>query len=141
MSSTLRPQIDPELAPALEMLPKERRLGTLEAIIGMRKIMELEMGPSTAASDPEISVEEISFEGPDGNAIELVILRKKNSIGDKRPCLYNIHGGGMILGTRHMFITTMFPYVKEFDLVSHNSFSLKMVLQRPLTLLVGPCFS
>jgi acetyl esterase/lipase len=117
MSSILKPQIDPELAHALNLFPKESKLGTLEGILDQRKMMAPQMSPAAALSDPEISAEEISFQGPEGNTIELVVLRLKNSAGGKRPCLYNIHGGGMMMGTRHMFIAGMFPYVKEFDMV------------------------
>lgn len=118
MSSIVKPAIDPELVPLLAMFPKESALGTLDGIIKTRAFMAPQMLPSIASSDPEIEAKEISFVGPEGNTIELCVMRLKKPAGGKRPCLYNIHGGGMVLGTRHMFIAGLFPLVKAFDLVA-----------------------
>lgn len=135
MSSIVKPAIDPELVPLLAMFPKESALGTLDGIIKTRAFMAPQMLPSIASSDPEIEAKEISFVGPEGNTIELCVMRLKKPAGGKRPCLYNIHGGGMVLGTRHMFIAGLFPLVKAFDLVSWNL----MVKKRDADPFVGGC--
>ncbi|TVY36269.1 Carboxylesterase [Lachnellula subtilissima] len=66
---------------------------------------------------PDLSREDISIPGPDGNTIELTIVRPKAPAKGPRNAIYYIHGGGMIMGTRHFMLYEAFPWIKELDAV------------------------
>ncbi|TVY46184.1 Carboxylesterase [Lachnellula occidentalis] len=66
---------------------------------------------------PDLSREDISIPGPDGNTIELTIVRPKAPAKGPRNAIYYMHGGGMILGTRHFSLQEAFPWAKELDAV------------------------
>ncbi|TVY78149.1 Carboxylesterase NlhH [Lachnellula suecica] len=67
--------------------------------------------------DPSLSREDLTIPGPDGNTIELTIVKPNTPASGPRNAIYYIHGGGMILATRHFMVQGMFPWVKSLDAV------------------------
>ncbi|KAH8672508.1 alpha/beta hydrolase fold-3 domain-containing protein [Tricladium varicosporioides] len=69
------------------------------------------------SSDPELSLEQASISGPSGAPdLKLAIIKKKTSTAiEPRPCIYYIHGGGMVMGNRLAFAN--FDWVKQLDVV------------------------
>ncbi|TVY52508.1 Carboxylesterase NlhH [Lachnellula cervina] len=115
-----KPPYDPQMMEILviaEALPPKgpRPPPTKENIVEHRKFV----GMFEAKYDdyPDLSHEEISIPGPDGNTIELTIVRPKAPAKEPRNAIYYIHGGGMILGTRHLMLQEAFPWAKELDAV------------------------
>jgi acetyl esterase/lipase len=116
MSSSVKPPYDPELLEVFNVFPKLPSF-TKEILVKVRKSYEPLAGPEANLTDPAISHEEKIIPGPGGD-IALAILRSRNSAGGKRPGIVYYHGGGMIMGTRFMGISTTFEWVKEFDAVA-----------------------
>ncbi|MEO6093705.1 MAG: alpha/beta hydrolase [Novosphingobium sp.] len=93
-SSGTRHLIDPELLPALEMLPAfEFNHETLPAI-------REGLSGAVIPFDPPIAPVEKVIEGPDG-AVSVFWFDPEPSAKD-RPALLHIHGGGMVIGSARL---------------------------------------
>jgi len=92
-TSTTRHLIDPELLPALEMLP------TFELNAESLPAIREAIGRLTESSSPELPIPPIEemIDGPDG---PIEVLWFDPAPGERsRPALLHIHGGGMVLGS------------------------------------------
>ena len=91
------PLIDPEIAAALAALPID--LGqmfsglTTESVVAIRAAMSA--GPTPALSD---RVERVDHHVPDTEGV-VVRVHRPRSVGANRPCIYWMHGGGLVLGS------------------------------------------
>lgn len=114
----MKPQIDPEMLPAMAMIPSSD-LSSLEVIQATRKMIKMgdEAAMTAVKQAGEVEIEERTCEGVGGNVVELLVLKSKRGEG-KKACVYNVHGGGMIMGSRYMFVAGLVEMVKEFDVVS-----------------------
>jgi acetyl esterase/lipase len=121
MSITItHPPFDPELAAVLASLP----VGTNEPL----RIENIPAGRETLAamlgvSDEmlrrggAITVEERQIPGPVGAPdISVMILRPANRTG-AAPALYNIHGGGMIMGNSRTGLEGCLDWIEELGIV------------------------
>ncbi|KAE9371358.1 alpha/beta-hydrolase [Stipitochalara longipes BDJ] len=115
MASLLRPPFDRELAEILKYIPPNEAL-TWENVMQKRESIKPICVPEAVFTDPEIKHEEVTISRPSGN-VELSIIRRKKSAGGLRPAFYWIHGGGMLLGTRHFLLGQTFVWVKHLDAV------------------------
>ena len=92
--------VDPELASALGELPFDlgAALGVLSNdTIGAVRDAVAQMPP------PELSdrVERVDYEVPDSGGVIVRMHRPVDAVG-RLPCIYWIHGGGLVLGSRLM---------------------------------------
>lgn len=122
MTSVTRshPPFDPELAAVLAAMPAEM-FGpiVIEEIPARREtILAQQVVPDeTLRRGGAIELEERRVPGPPGEPdLTLLILRPANRTG-LAPGLYNIHGGGMIMGDRRSGVDGMLDWVEEFGLV------------------------
>ena len=118
--ATSKPPYDPQMLEALavtESLPPKgpRPSPTKEDIVERRKF--LAVLEAKYEDHPDLSREDLTIPGPDGNTIELTIVKPKAPAKGLRNAIYYIHGGGMIMGTRHFMLQETFPWVKELDAV------------------------
>lgn len=141
MSTSLKPAFDPVLLEVLNQFPRipEDGVSEHELVLQRRQAIAPQCESSVVLVDPDILHEEVTFPGPGGNII-LTILRYKNSAGGSRPAFYYIHGGSMVMGTRHFLLNVTFPIVKEFDAVV-ISVEYRLAPEHPAPAQVEDCYA
>ncbi|ROO87259.1 acetyl esterase/lipase [Actinocorallia herbida] len=111
-----RPPFDPELVPVIEaqraVMPPlgADTLGALRDLIasGLPGMPETDLTAGGA-----VVVEELTVPGPEGAPeIALTVLRPARETGPL-PGIYHVHGGGMVMGTRHVGLAGFVGYVAE----------------------------
>lgn len=89
--------VHPELADIFAALPERPAdpYADIEALrAGFRALMAPQMGP-----DPRVTVEDAVIPGPDGNNIDLHVIRPADAAeGEVLPGIFYIHGGGFAYG-------------------------------------------
>ncbi|MFD8547909.1 alpha/beta hydrolase [Streptomyces sp. NPDC059649] len=93
-TTTVRPH--PELAGILDRLPPRPAdpYADIEAVrSGFRQLM----APLMPAHDPRVTVRELTVQGPDGNPLDVQVLRPAGAEGVLPGVLY-LHGGGFAYG-------------------------------------------
>ncbi|MFT4233009.1 MAG: alpha/beta hydrolase fold domain-containing protein, partial [Leucobacter sp.] len=111
---------DPALAEILRHVPRSDQIPTLEQIPALR-----EGGLPTPPLAQIIGARAIDYEdrlipGPVGAPdLEITIIRPRNAAG-ALPCLYNIHGGGTIMGKRRDDHQRLVPMVEDLGAVTVN---------------------
>jgi acetyl esterase/lipase len=122
---THHPNLDPELAASLDKIARPVvDLSTLspEDLPGLRAQMNA-MLAAAPTLDPAVAVEDRLVAGPDGAPdIRLRIYRpagedRGEDAGQALPCLYWIHGGGMIFGLPEQDDFRMAEYVTQLGCV------------------------
>lgn len=120
----LHKNLDPELAPAVPNMltifgDLDRSSLTLEDIPKMRQALanaQAAMGDSVEPN-PNVSCEERFIPGPEGAPdVRVKIYRPLNQL-EALPCLYHIHGGGMILGSIDGEEAQMASYAEKLNAV------------------------
>ncbi|NUP66197.1 MAG: alpha/beta hydrolase fold domain-containing protein, partial [Nonomuraea sp.] len=114
---------DPALSAVLDGMPKlDGPPPSPETIPLMRAAGAAMPAPSVAEAigTREIDAEERVIPGPEGAPdLEITVLRPRHATRPV-PGLYNIHGGGMITGTRHMDTPRLVALVEELGVVAVN---------------------
>ncbi|MEU5155165.1 alpha/beta hydrolase fold domain-containing protein [Glycomyces sp. NPDC021274] len=117
---TTRPPFDPELVPAEVMLREATAAPTIESLPAVRAAMQdgfLGAEPTDLTAGGRVRVEERRVPGPEGAPeITLLILSPVEARGPVGG-IFNIHGGGMIVGDRRTGIEMYLPYVVDGDAV------------------------
>lgn len=117
---TTRPPFDPELAPVEEMMRATPLAPTIETLPALRVTMQegsLGAEPPDLTAGGRVLVEERQVPGPEGAPeITLLILSPASPRGPVAG-IFNIHGGGMILGDRRSGVELLLPYVADGDAV------------------------
>lgn len=119
---TYRPvPFDPEIAPIVEAMPQMGGELTLEAIPAMREGSAMPATPiAELIGDREIDAVDRTIPGPAGEPdLEVTIFTPRGLEGPV-PGLYNIHGGGMIVGDRHMDNGRLVDLVDALKVVAVN---------------------
>ncbi|MFF7702598.1 alpha/beta hydrolase [Streptomyces lydicus] len=95
-STPAHPRVHPELAGVLARLPArpENPYADIEAV---RANFAALMAPRMTTPDPRVTVRHTSFTGPDGNTVEVQVLRPAGAEGVLPGVLY-VHGGGFAYG-------------------------------------------
>ncbi|WP_309114400.1 alpha/beta hydrolase [Saccharothrix sp.] len=111
---------DPEIEPALaKILQPEAPPFTPETIPTMRAAMAAMFPPAAeVVGDAPVDVVERTFPGPAGE-LEVTILSPRG-LDSPVPGLYNIHGGGMMIGHRNMDTGRLLALVLELGVVAVN---------------------
>ena len=116
-STHTHPLIDPELAAAM---PAELREPlSLANIPARRELLSRMLGSDEAIESRRetVEAEELVVPGPrDSPGVPMLVLRPRRR-GGPYPCVFHIHGGGMVLGDRRVGIATMLEWMDEIDLV------------------------
>ncbi|KAL7961252.1 alpha/beta-hydrolase [Trichoderma compactum] len=66
-------------------------------------------------SDPSLETERVTIPGPRGDIEILVVKPKGASSTDKRPAMYNIHPGGVVIGDEYANLDLAVSWMKEID--------------------------
>ncbi|QFR01654.1 alpha/beta hydrolase [Streptomyces phaeolivaceus] len=118
-----RPPFDPDVAEALARMAEESANGTpwtmattlrLDNLAELRELSKDAFGEDLNAFGAEC--EDFLIPGHLGDEIALSVYRRPGSSGP-RPCVFNIHGGGMVIGDRFFGLSLALPWIKEHDAV------------------------
>ncbi|MGP4100670.1 alpha/beta hydrolase [Nonomuraea sp. KM90] len=96
MSSPARPALDPELNALLAGLPLVRQI-TPQILAQLRQMPPSPVEPLLEGR--EVHRREVTVPGLDGAPIPMTVLTPAGA-GSGAPCVYWMHGGGMIMGDR-----------------------------------------
>jgi len=113
---------DPEIEPALaQIVQPDAPPFTPETIPAMRQSMAAMFPPAAeVVGDAPVDVVERTVPGPEGAPdLEITILSPRDLAGPV-PGLYNIHGGGMMVGHRNMDVSRLVALVLELGVVAVN---------------------
>ncbi|CAM3908592.1 alpha/beta hydrolase [Kibdelosporangium persicum] len=112
------PAIEPELA---RLVPEDSPGYTPETLPAMRQAMAAMVRPAAqVVGDAPVDLVERTVPGPDGAPdLEVTILSPRDRDGSV-PALYNIHGGGMMVGHRDMDVPRLLALVLELGVVAVN---------------------
>lgn len=109
-------RFDAELTAALAAWPRAQAVPTVASIRARLVAPE----PDELLRDSGVLREDVVVEGEDGAALEISVLRRADSVSSAtaRPGIYNLHGGGMIVGTRFTGIGRVIDWVRRFDAIA-----------------------
>ncbi len=110
-----RPPYDAELAIALEALPLP---GTVTSA-GLAARRELERSPAVddVIGGRAVRHETVTVHGPGGPLPLSVFRRTEAGRSGPSPCIYFVHGGGMVVGDRHAGVGVALDWVERFGAV------------------------
>src|SRR4051794_149388 len=110
------PPFDPQLESIAASMPVAPM--TSEALQAMRR----QTNAGVAAVQPkldlyDVTLEEVTIPGPGGDIVLAIIRPDSPTVN--APAIYNIHGGGMIMGDRYTNMSDyhLIEWVVKFDLV------------------------
>ncbi|WP_199510723.1 alpha/beta hydrolase [Nucisporomicrobium flavum] len=131
----MRPDLDPELAALLAGMPLVPRLDA-----GMlAQIRPFASAPIEPLLDGRaVERRELTIPGPDGAALPLTILRPADRTA-AAPCVYWIHGGGMVMGDRYSQIDIPLEWLDRFGAVV-VSVDYRLAPESSGTALVDDCY-
>lgn len=116
MPTLPRPPFDPELQAALDLMPP---LPALSAeMIPLLRARPLSAPIETTLEGRDVEVVDHTVQGHGGDEIIVSVLRRKGHSGTSGPGVYNIHGGGMIVGGRWDGAESLVDYVEQYDAVA-----------------------
>lgn len=110
-----RPDLDPELAALLAAMPEMPPLGpdTLAAIRPYATVPA-----ETALAGRDVDRRDVTVTAPDGASIGLTILSPSRRDRDvPAPCVYWIHGGGMVMGDRFSQVDIPLDWLEQLGAV------------------------
>jgi len=111
-----RPDLDPELQSLLQALPEAPALDE-EALALIRPYAV--MPPETALADAGADRRDVTITGQDGASIPLTVLSPAglDVAAGEAPCIYWLHGGGMVMGDRFSQIDVPLQWLARFGAV------------------------
>ncbi|WP_238016059.1 alpha/beta hydrolase [Dactylosporangium sp. AC04546] len=110
-----RPEIDPELQALLADLPLSSEL-TPELLAQIRQIASTPV--ETVLDGRAVERREVTFARPDGARIPLSVLSPQRAgRSTAAPCVYWLHGGGMVMGDRFSQIDIPLEWLDRFGAV------------------------
>ncbi|MFS8198418.1 alpha/beta hydrolase [Streptomyces sp. CWNU-52B] len=136
-----RPDLDPELRELLAGMPPMPELGT-EVLAQLRPYSSTPVEPLLAArpAGQRVDRREITVPAPDGAPIPLSVLSPADSgRATAAPCVYWIHGGGMVMGDRFSQIDVPLEWLDEFGAVV-VSVDYRLAPEATGTTLVDDCY-
>lgn len=117
-TTPIRPPLDAESEAALAAMAAELPEITLEDLPRTRRtlssLLELTQDELDAFG---VSRREITIPGHDGASLEATVYARADHVG-QGPGIYHVHGGGMMLGTRHTGIQQLLPWLRDHDAVA-----------------------
>ncbi|NBM18683.1 alpha/beta hydrolase [Streptomyces sp. GC420] len=135
--TTARPALDPELRELLAGMPLMPQLGP-EVLAQVRPFSSMPVEPLLEGR--VIDRREVTVPGPDGERIPLSVFspaRAERSAG--APCVYWVHGGGMVMGDRFSQIDIPLEWLDEFGAVV-VSVDYRLAPEATGTTLVDDCY-
>ncbi|MER5339103.1 alpha/beta hydrolase [Streptomyces mirabilis] len=136
------PPFDPELAAALEIIREQLPSSfSVEMIPALREGMALSEGADLDLTrDGAFAVEERTVPGPQGAPdIPLLICRPTRAAAAV-PVVYNVHGGGMVIGDNRTGVGEMLDWAEELG-TAVVSVEYRLAPEHPHPALVEDCYA
>ncbi|KAL6852153.1 alpha/beta-hydrolase [Trichoderma novae-zelandiae] len=121
--SPVRPPFDPEVARGVppgmvdgslsKAMPTDSAVRLAAVRVAGDQVAEAEK--NAILSDPTLEVEEVFIPGPRGD-IRLSVIRPKDDVSKnikKRPAIYNIHPGALVMGNEYTAISSVITWMKD----------------------------
>ncbi len=135
-----RPPLDAELAAVLASLPTEAATSVGEKDIPrLRRVFAAKATDLSCISQLDLAVDEQQAIAPDGVEVPLTVLRPRRTSGPV-PCIYYVHGGGMIAGNRLVRIDTLAELVIELG-VAVVSVEYRLAPEHPYPAGLQDCYA
>ncbi|MFD9003066.1 alpha/beta hydrolase [Streptomyces sp. NPDC059582] len=135
--TTARPALDPELRELLADMPLMSQLGP-EILAQLRQLPSTPLEPLLAHR--QVARREISVSAEDGSPIPLSVFTPANSDRTTAaPCIYWMHGGGMVMGDRFSQIDIPLEWLDQFGAVV-VSVDYRLAPEATGTALVDDCY-
>src|SRR6266568_3477966 len=139
-----RPQFDAELLAKLnELGPEVFPIVTAETISAAREAIVSTLGGITDEDirrKGAIEFEERRVAGPPGAPDISLLICKPAGVQGSLPCIYYIHGGGMIIGGNRLGISYLLNWVEEYQLVG-VSVEYRVAPEHPHPAPVEDCYA
>lgn len=137
-SSLPRPEFDPQLQPAIDVILAGPSTLTLEMIPLMR---EHGFGPSVdeLLRDRPVTHVEMTAPGPDGVELRVSVFRRSDHVAGG-PAILHLHGGGMVGGDRFLGADTFLPWAERYDAVV-ASVEYRLAPEHPDPIPVEDCYA
>ncbi|HJQ05492.1 MAG TPA: alpha/beta hydrolase [Nocardioides sp.] len=133
------PPLDAELAPVIAAMGAAVPKVTPESLSQLRAWGEQMPKPDLTAGGA-VTVAERRIPGPEGAAdLTITILSPAGGAGGL-PLIYNMHGGGLVMGDRHLYLDQLAPFVAEGSAVV-ISVSYRFAPEHPAPAQVEDCYS
>ncbi|MEV0949573.1 alpha/beta hydrolase [Promicromonospora sp. NPDC050249] len=116
--TTTRPEIDPELRPLLDLVPAAN-LGpdTLAQVRGLAATTADGI-ESLLTTGRTVDRRDVTVTAPDGTAVPLTVLSPPGlDRSTPAPCVYWVHGGGMVMGDRFSNLDIPLEWLDELGAV------------------------
>ncbi|MEO3748097.1 alpha/beta hydrolase [Plantactinospora sp. B5E13] len=132
-----RPDLDPELRTLLAEMPLMPQLDD-EVLAHLRQLPSTPV--DTLLAGRTVDRREVTVPGPDGNPIPLSIMSPAGAgRATAAPCVYWIHGGGMVMGDRYSQIDIPLEWLDLFGAVV-VSVDYRLAPEATGTALVDDCY-
>jgi acetyl esterase/lipase len=132
-----RPALDPELRELLTDMPLLSQL-TPEVLAQLRQLPSAPV--DSLPAHRQVDRREVSVQAKDGAQIRLSVFSPANTDrGAAAPCIYWIHGGGMVMGDRFSQIDIPLEWLDEFGAVV-VSVDYRLAPEATGTTLVDDCY-
>ncbi|WP_193608276.1 alpha/beta hydrolase [Nocardioides lijunqiniae] len=136
--TTSRPDLDPELLALLATLPQAPALSP-ETLPMIRPYAVVP--PETALAGSTADRREVTITSADGTSIALTVLTPSGApSGAAAPCIYWVHGGGMVMGDRYSQIDIPLEWLVRFGAVV-VSVDYRLAPEASGTTLVDDCYA
>lgn len=116
MPTLARPPFDPELQAALDLMPASPPLSA--EILPLIRSTPLSPPIETVLEGRDVEFVDHTVHGHGGDEIIVSVVRRKGHSGTSGPGIYNIHGGGMIMGDRWLGAESVIDFVEQYDAVA-----------------------
>lgn len=132
---------DPEIAPVVEAMADAGPPMNKETLSGIRSGDDpMSVSPAEVIGDRDIEYSDHVIPGPDGAPdIEITVLRPRGVAGPL-PCLYNMHGGGMIVGHRSWETARLVDLVETHKAIAVNV-EYRLAPENPYPAGVEDCYA
>jgi len=135
--TTARPTLDPELRELLADMPLMSRLSP-EILAQLRRVPSTPVEPLLAHR--QVDLREVTVPAKDGAPIPLSVFSPANTDRTTAaPCVYWMHGGGMVMGDRFSQIDIPLEWLDEFGAVV-VSVDYRLAPEATGTALVDDCY-
>jgi len=105
-----RPQLDTELSARLAGMP----LGTTIDADILAQMRQYKTPVETLLEGRLVERQEVQISTTDGYALPLSIFRPAGAIAQNAPCIYWVHGGGMVMGDRFANLDIALDWLERF---------------------------
>jgi acetyl esterase/lipase len=114
-----RPPLDPELEAALSLLQINGAVSVTPELISAFRERADAAATSLAALElgGAVEIEHHAATATDGSEIPLLVVRPRAVVGVEVPGIYNIHGGGMVMGNCRTGIDVVLEWAMRFGAV------------------------